>query len=74
MWSKDGKTSSRAEIVPWENVEYQKGAVKEIIFPRNLSVSELTLTLERINGDDYVHLHEWELLTELKVSAGAPQN
>ena len=74
VWSKDGKTSAKAGIVPWENVEFQKGSVNEIIFPRDLMVSELTLTLERINGDNYVHLHEWELLAEIKVSASAPQN
>jgi len=67
VWSKDGKTSTKNQIVPWTNAEFQTGTVNEIVFPRNLSVSELTLTLERINGDDYVHLHEWELLTEIKV-------
>ncbi len=65
VWSADGK-SAKTEIVPWTNVAFETGTVNEIVFPRNLAVSELTLTLERINGDDFVHLHEWELLTEIK--------
>ena len=63
VWPKDGKTPVKYEIVPWTDAG--DGVANEIIFPRNLAVSEITLTVQRIGGDDYVHLNEWELLTEI---------
>ncbi len=65
--SRDGKTPVKYEIVPWTTAG--DGVSNEIIFPRNLAVSEVTLTVQRIGGDDYVHLNEWELLTEIKDDA-----
>lgn len=69
VWLKDAKTPTKTEIVPWTAAG--DGENNEIIFPRNLAVSEVTLTVERIGGDDYVHLNEWELLTEVKAADGA---
>ncbi len=63
VWPKDGKSPTKYEIVPWTNAG--DGVTGEVVFPRNLAVSEVTLTVQRIGGDDYVHLNEWELLTEI---------
>ena len=64
VWLQDAKTPAKFEIVPWTNAG--DGQNNKIIFPRNLAISEVTLTVQRIGGDDYVHLNEWELLTEIK--------
>ena len=66
VWPKDAKTPVNYQIVPWTNAG--DGVTNEIIFPRNLAVSEITLTAQRTGGDDYVHLNEWELLTEIKTT------
>ena len=66
-WEKDAVTPTKFEIVPW--TEAGDGENNEIVFPRNLSVSQVTLTVQRTSGDDYVHLNEWELLTEVQVGA-----
>ena len=63
VWAKDAKSPTKTEVVPWTNAGERE--FNEIILPRNLAVSEITLTVERIGGDDYVHLNEWELLTEI---------
>lgn len=63
VWPKDAKSPVKYEIVPWTAAS--DGVTDEIIFPRNLAVSEITLTVQRIGGDDYVHLNEWKLLTEI---------
>ena len=63
VWEKDAPHPIKREIVEWTNVEV--GASNLIILPRNLSVTELTLTVERIGDDAHVHLHEWELFSEV---------
>jgi hypothetical protein len=69
VWRKDDALPTKSEIVPW--VEVEVGASHQIIFSRNLSVTELTLTVERIGDDKHVHLHEWELLTEVPAAETA---
>ena len=64
VWLQDATAPTKFEIVPWTNAG--DGENNEIIFPRNLAVSQVTLTAQRTSGDDYVHLNEWELLTEIK--------
>ena len=64
VWLKDATAPTKFEIVPWTNAG--DGENNEIIFPRNLAVSQVTLTAQRTSGDDYVHLNEWELLSEIK--------
>ena len=63
---KDAKMPTVTELVSWTNVEFEKGTINAIVFPHNLSATERTLTLERSNGDDFVHLHEWQWLSEIK--------
>lgn len=66
VWE-DAVLPTKREIVPWTNVEV--GAAHQIVFPRNLSVTELTLTVERLGDDAHVHLHEWELFTQVPADA-----
>ncbi len=67
VWPRDGGNPTRYQIVPWAKAG--DGEPSEVVFPRNLNVSEVTLTVERIGGDDYVHLCEWELLEETEGAA-----
>ena len=70
VWLPDAKEPVKREIVPWTpSLDWQNN---EIIFPRNLSVSEVTLTVQRIGGDEYVHLNEWALLTEVPPTPNPP--
>ena len=72
--SQDGaQTPSKREIVPW--TQAGDGEAGEIVLPANLMASELTLTVERIGDDNYVHLNEWELLAEIRLTpANEPKN
>lgn len=59
----DAQTPTKREIVPWTDAG--DGQASEIVFSQDVAVSELTLTIKRIGGDNYVHLNEWELLSEV---------
>ncbi len=69
VWEKDAALPIRREIAPWTYVTV--AATDQIVLPGDLSVSELTLTVERIGDDAHVHLHEWELFAP--APAGAPK-
>lgn len=62
VWPPGANSPTKYEIVPWTTAT--DGENNEIVFPRNIAVSEITLTVQRIGGDEYVHLNEWELLSE----------
>jgi hypothetical protein len=36
------------------------------VLPQNESANSLHLTVQRVGGDEYVHLNEWELLQEIQ--------
>ena len=67
VWPPGAQTPTKYEIVPW--TQATDGQTNEIVFPRNLAVSEITLTVQRIGGDEYVHLNNWELLSEVPQNA-----
>lgn len=63
VWPPGATTAIKYQLVPWTKAT--DGQTNEIVFPRNIAVSEITLTVERIGGDNYVHLNNWELLSEV---------
>ncbi len=60
MTDMNTKTGSYAEVAPW--TETPSDQYSAMVLPAPATATIFRLRVERLTGDNYVHLNEWELL------------
>jgi hypothetical protein len=63
----NGQIGSYAEIVPWTTTSGDQYSAATLASPD--SAKFLRLTVERLQGDDFVHVYEWEVTGDVTIDS-----
>jgi hypothetical protein len=66
----DGHTGSYSVLVPQTGTPAENVSTR--MLPSAMTASYVRLTVQKLAGDDYVHINSWELLTNTAADAAAP--
>ena len=62
----NAQTGSYAEVVSWTGTP--SDVTSTVTLPSSVNAQVVKLTLERLTGDNYVHLNEWTLMAERTIT------
>lgn len=67
----DSRTGSYLELVPWTGAPSDQYSAVDL--PAAVTASYLRLSVNRLFGDDYVHVNEWQLVTSAPPDTASPE-